>query len=128
MFLAIFSLVACIPATSTWQATPTPIRIEAAGATSGVENLTILYTNDEHGWMEGEEKGSGAANLLGLWRQKEGYDPQGDFLILSGGDNWTGPAISSWFKGQSMVEVMNDMGYAASTDDHHQSDFVLLKL
>ena len=49
--------------------------------------------------MEGASQGQGAANLLGLWREKEGYTPDGPFLILSGGDNWTGPAISTWFQG-----------------------------
>jgi 5'-nucleotidase/UDP-sugar diphosphatase len=127
-FLAILSLVACIPGSGTRQVATAPIRIEATRITTGVENLTILYTNDEHGWMEGEEKGSGASNLLGLWKQKESYNPQGDFLILSGGDNWTGPAISTWFKGQSMVEVMNTMGYASSTIGNHEFDFGLQNL
>ena len=30
--------------------------------------LTILYTNDEHGWMEGVEEGRGAASLFERWR------------------------------------------------------------
>jgi 2',3'-cyclic-nucleotide 2'-phosphodiesterase (5'-nucleotidase family) len=87
--------------------------------------LTVLYTNDEHGWMDGVSEGQGAANLVGLWREKEGYTPDGPYLILSGGDNWTGPAISTWFQGQSMVEVMNAMGYAASAVGNHEFDFGL---
>ena len=101
------------PPTATTAASPSPRR------------LTVLYTNDEHGWMEGASQGQGAANLLGLWREKEGYTPDGPFLILSGGDNWTGPAISTWFQGQSMVEVMNAMGYAASAVGNHEFDFGL---
>lgn len=127
IFFAVLSLAACIPA-----ANPEPTLIAPSSSTpitsTNVENLTILYTNDEHGWMEGESKGEGAANLLGLWRQKEGYKPQSDFLILSGGDNWTGPAISTWFKGESMVEVMNKMRYAASTIGNHEFDFGLQNL
>lgn len=87
--------------------------------------LTVLYTSDEHGWMEGVSKGQGAANMLGLWREKEGYTPYGSFLILSGGDNWTGPAISTWFQGLSMIEVMNAMGYTASVIGNHEFDFGL---
>jgi 2',3'-cyclic-nucleotide 2'-phosphodiesterase (5'-nucleotidase family) len=89
------------------------------------ETFTVLYTNDEHGWMEGMQSGQGAAELLGLWRTKQGYRPDGPFLILSGGDNWTGPAISTWFDGQSMVEVMNAMGYKASVIGNHEFDFGL---
>jgi len=90
-----------------------------------VRELTVLYVNDEHGWMEGREPGSGAANLLGLWRDKEGYRKDGPFLILSGGDHWTGPAISTWFEGEGMVEVMNAMGYDASAIGNHEFDFGL---
>ena len=97
--LVVFSLSACYPGTTastTAVPKPTLTSTEAASRTAnGVENLTILYTNDEHGWMDAEKEGGGAANLMGLWRQNEGYNPQDDFLILSGGDNWTGPAVST---------------------------------
>lgn len=90
-----------------------------------VRSLTVLYSNDEHGWMEGHETDSGAANLMGLWREKEGYRADGPFLLLSGGDHWTGPAISTWFEGESMVEVMNAMGYDATAIGNHEFDFGL---
>ena len=90
-----------------------------------IRELTVLYSNDEHGWMEGTEAGRGAANLLGLWREKEGYTDDGPFLLLSGGDHWTGPAISTWFEGEGMVEVMNTMGYDATAIGNHEFDFGL---
>jgi len=89
----------------------------------GSRTLTVLYTNDEHGWMEGMNEGQGAANLMGIWKENEGYRQDEAFLVLSGGDNWTGPAISTWFEGQSMVEVMNAMGYHASVIGNHEFDF-----
>ncbi len=98
----------------------------ATEATAKTVTLTILYTDDEHGWMEGKDEGAGAANLMGLWRKQFGYDPADPrYLALSGGDNWTGPAISTWFKGESMVEVMNAMGYDASAVGNHEFDFGL---
>lgn len=90
-----------------------------------IRSLTILYTNDEHGWMEGMDQGEGAANLINRWRDVEGYEPDGPFLILSGGDMWTGPAISTWFDGQSMAQVMNEMGYTAAAVGNHEFDFGL---
>lgn len=90
-----------------------------------VRELTVLYSNDEHGWMEGREPGLGAAGLLGLWREKEGYSEGEPFLLLSGGDHWTGPAISTWFEGESMVEVMNAMDYDATAIGNHEFDFGL---
>jgi 2',3'-cyclic-nucleotide 2'-phosphodiesterase (5'-nucleotidase family) len=93
------------------------------------QTLTILYTNDEHGWMEGMEAGEGAAELMGLWQEQEGYSLEdGRYLILSGGDMWTGPAISTWFDGESMVEVMNAMGYDAAAIGNHEFDFGLEQL
>ncbi len=87
--------------------------------------MTILYTNDEHGWMEESDESDGAARLMGLWREREAYTEDGPFLVLSGGDMWTGPAISTWFGGEPMVEVMNAMGYDAAAIGNHEFDFGL---
>ena len=88
--------------------------------------LTILYTNDEHGWIEETASADGAARLMGVWTEQEGYDPADDrYLILSGGDNWTGPAISTWFQGESMIAVMNAMHYDAAAIGNHEFDFTI---
>ncbi len=90
-----------------------------------LRRITILYTNDEHGWIEGMESDQSAAHLYALWQAKEGYREDGPFLVLSGGDNWTGPAISTWTQGKSTVEVMNAMHYDASAVGNHEFDFGL---
>lgn len=95
------------------------------GTNDALRDVTILYTNDEHGWLEGMEPGQSAAHLFDLWKKQEGYSADGPFLILSGGDNWTGPAVSTWTKGKSMVEVMNAMEYDASAVGNHEFDFGL---
>ena len=87
------------------------------------QRIVILYTNDEHGWMEEADNYGGAAKLMGLWRQEENYSESEPFLILSGGDMWTGPAISTWFEGESMVDVMNKMNYSAAAMGNHEFDF-----
>ena len=92
----------------------------------GDVQITVLYTNDEHGWMEETANTDGAAKLMGVWMEKEGYDPADDaYLILSGGDSWTGPAISTWFQGESMIEVMNAMHYDAAAIGNHEFDFTI---
>jgi len=98
--------------------TPTPIP-----GPGGTAQLTILYTNDEHGWMAPTDNIGGAAGLMQRWREDEGYTEDGPFLIVSGGDIWTGPALSSWFDGESMVDVMNVMGYTAIALGNHEFDF-----
>ncbi len=86
-------------------------------------SLVLLYTNDEHGWMEADDTFGGAAGLYNMWETKEGYNGADSFLIISGGDMWTGPAISTWFQGESMVEVMNAMEYDAVAVGNHEFDF-----
>ncbi|OQX84367.1 hypothetical protein B6D60_09505 [candidate division KSB1 bacterium 4484_87] len=88
-----------------------------------VHQLVILYTNDEHGWMEATDAHGGAAGMMALWKENENFSDQDPFLVLSGGDMWTGPAISTWTKGESMVEVMNAMGYDAAAIGNHEFDF-----
>ncbi len=101
------------------------VETETAVSSNNLRQITILYTNDEHGWMSGTEPGSGAAELMGLWRDEEGYQNDDNFVLLSGGDMWTGPAISTWFQGASMAEVMNAMGYRAAAIGNHEFDFGL---
>jgi len=87
--------------------------------------ITILYTNDEHGWFQQINDADGGAGLTGLWKNKEGYDGSDKYLVLSGGDMWTGAAASTWFLGKSMVEVMNAMEYDACAIGNHEFDFSL---
>ncbi len=118
LIIASAVFAACAPATLT----PT--------LSDTTRTVTIFYTSDEHGYLEPIEKGSdtlgGAANLLATLHQ-HGYDPGGpdgnDALLLSGGDMWTGPAISTWFQGASAVQVFNAMGYDAAAVGNHDFDF-----
>jgi 5'-nucleotidase/UDP-sugar diphosphatase len=113
------------PIVTTVTATAEPAPAEPTAEVETLRHLTVLYTNDEHGWMEATNDTGGAAGLMGLWREQEGYTEDGPFLILSGGDMWTGPAISTWFDGESMAEVMNAMGYDAAAIGNHEFDFGL---
>lgn len=90
-----------------------------------LKQIVILYTNDEHGWMEQNDFNSGASGMVYLWKEDEGYTEEGPFLVLSGGDQWTGPAISTLTSGESMVEIMNAMGYEAAAIGNHEFDFTI---
>lgn len=121
LFLVLAFAAGCLPMAAMPPAdTPQPV----------ARRLTILYTNDEHGWLVAQtdkDKGTsgGAAEMLGLWQTREGYTADGPFLVLSGGDMWTGPAISTWFMGDPAVEAMNLMGYRAAAVGNHEFDFGL---
>jgi len=96
-----------------------------AKQTETLRHIIVLYTNDEHGWMDPYQNTGGAAGMMRLWRQREGLRADGPFLILSGGDMWTGPALSTVWEGESMAEVMNVMGYDAAAIGNHDFDFGL---
>ena len=91
--------------------------------TETLRRLIILHTNDEHGWMDPYKGSGGAAGLMRLWETREGYTPDGPYLIVSSGDMWTGPAISTTMAGESMVDVMNALGYRSATLGNHDFDF-----
>ena len=94
--------------------------------TDNLRSIVLIYTNDEHGWLEPTDSYSGASGMMGSWKKEVGYDASDDkFLVLSGGDMWTGPAISTWFQGEPMVEIMNKMGYDAAALGNHEFDFAV---
>lgn len=95
----------------------------AADGSPELVQITVLYTNDEHGWIAADNRRGGAAGMLTRWREQEGYTDDGPFLVLSGGDLWTGPALSTWFDGEPAVDVMNVMGYDAAVIGNHEFDF-----
>ncbi len=99
------------------------IPTEPIAPSESVRKLVILYTNDEHGWMEPTDTYGGSPGMMALWKQNENFSDEDPFLVLSGGDMWTGPAISTWTKGEAMVEVMNAMGYDAAAIGNHEFDF-----
>src|SRR5262249_10868464 len=76
-----------------------------------------------------------AAETLGYWTAREGHCAGnvgkdgapackgGKTLVLSTGDHFSGPSISSVFQGEPVAEAMGRMGYAASAMGNHELDF-----
>ncbi len=86
-------------------------------------NLTVLHINDLHGWIEPHDGFGGAATYMGYFNQ-EGYTYDNDtFLLLSGGDQNTGPAVATLSKGEAVIDVMNTMNFSAACIGNHEFDF-----
>lgn len=94
-------------------------------ASSGPITLTVYTTSDEHGWLQPVTQNGvvygGVANFFAS-AKADGFDPTRD-LLVSCGDNWAGPAISTLFQGKPVVEAFNYMGYAATAIGNHEFDF-----
>lgn len=119
------------PAPATRMPTVPPKGVEPTATPIGdpQRQIVIIHTNDEHGVLTPSESrgfSEGGAQLAATSWVDKGWDPtapNSNVLLLSGGDNWTGPAISTWFAGESTTEVMTAMGYAASVLGNHEFDF-----
>lgn len=92
--------------------------------------VTILHTNDMHGYLEGEKltggdgttfEFGGIANAMGtvaLLKQQAGANT----LILDAGDFWQGTFASNRNEGRAIIDAMNLVGYDALTLGNHDFD------
>ena len=110
-----------------------------APAAAAPQTVVVLVTGDENGHVlpntEGDAPKGGAAETLGYWTAREGHCAgkvgkdgapackDGKTLVLSTGDHFSGPSISSVFQGAPVAEAMARMGYAASGMGNHELDF-----
>lgn len=101
--------------------------------------VTLLITGGLGGQLqpvgEGDQAKGGAAEVLGRWVAEDKHCagpvkpdgkascPDSATLALATGDNWSGPALSSFFVGESTATVMARMGYAASALGNHELDY-----
>ncbi|MCX7838443.1 MAG: bifunctional metallophosphatase/5'-nucleotidase [Anaerolineae bacterium] len=101
--------------------TPTP---------SGPLTVTILHTNDMHGYLEGQilkmsdgvtfEFG-GLPHVMGtIARLKQ--EAQGPVLLFDTGDLWVGTFASNRDQGKTIIAAMNSIGYDAMTLGNHDFD------
>jgi 2',3'-cyclic-nucleotide 2'-phosphodiesterase (5'-nucleotidase family) len=134
LLLAAAAWLCCAPVAprgATPASASAPAASVVAPVAAPIRQLTVLYTSDEHGWMLPHGARGGSVALLHQWLATENHcvaDRAGGCegaatLALSGGDNWTGPAISSYFQGRPMAEAMRAMGYSASALGNHELDF-----
>lgn len=79
-----------------------------------IEEVTILYTNDIHTYINGDITYSDVATLKTTYK---------NVLLLDAGDHTQGTAYGSMDEGQTIVELMNKTGYDAATLGNHEFDY-----
>jgi len=104
-------------------------RIEFGGlSTPRPVSIPILELSGFHGYLEpfyspdecADGKVGGAARLSTVIERQCGRDPEA--LLLSGGDFFQGPAISTIFHGKPVVDFMNYAGFDGMTLGNHDFD------
>jgi len=94
---------------------------------STAKELTIMHTNDMHGFFKyGKYDGMGAALLA--TKIKEVRAAETNSLLLDGGDALQGANLVTLTKGVEGTKVMNALGYDAMAAGNHEFDYGQEKL
>lgn len=92
------------------------------GVFPGYESLTLLHTNDMHGFfIEGKYDGMGAAKMKTVFDMYDGMSD--NVLILDAGDATQGANLVTLSDGEKAVDVMNALGYDVMVAGNHEFDY-----
>ena len=84
--------------------------------------ITILHTNDFHGWLLGTDaKTGGIARISTIVKEERAKNP--NTILIDAGDHIQGANIANFFKGKNVIEIYNAMGYNYATFGNHEFDW-----
>ncbi|HET6763519.1 MAG TPA: bifunctional UDP-sugar hydrolase/5'-nucleotidase [Longimicrobiaceae bacterium] len=103
----------------------------AAQAQATEKRLRVVHTNDVHGhllpqtlpWSGGRMVGGAA--VLAAYFDSAAAHFDGATVVLSGGDDMQGTAISNLSGGRAVIQAMNAAGYDAAAVGNHEFDWGL---
>ena len=89
--------------------------------TGDVQDITILYTNDVHTYIDKQSPKLTYAAIAAL---KKSYQDDGkNVLLVDAGDHVQGTAYGSMDEGATIIQLMNAAGYDAATQGNHEFDY-----
>ena len=86
-----------------------------------VQDITILYTNDVHTYIDNKSPKPTYAAIAALKKSIE--DTGRDVLLVDAGDHIQGTAYGSMDEGATIIQLMNAAGYDAATPGNHEFDY-----
>jgi len=92
----------------------------------GTEEFRILYVNDFHGFAQGDRdisSGELQGGIAYLAFCVEKLRSEKHSILVAAGDMIQGDAWANLFKGKSVIEIMNAMGFDAMVVGNHEFDF-----
>ncbi|MDP4098999.1 5'-nucleotidase C-terminal domain-containing protein [Paenibacillus sp. P96] len=98
-----------------------PVTTSGAAAPEGSKHITLLHTNDVHSHAVENKEEMGYAKLAGIIDKYRGENP--DTLLLDAGDSVHGTTFATLVNGESVVKVMNEMGYDAMAPGNHEFNY-----
>lgn len=82
------------------------------------KGIVVLYTNDVHCAVDDNIGYAGVAAYKSAY-EKAGYE----VVLVDSGDAVQGATIGTLSKGEYIVEIMNELGYAAAAVGNHEFDY-----
>jgi 5'-nucleotidase len=123
-FLVLVLFVACKTAEPVpdQPAAAQPAAIAPAPAPAEPIHLTIVGTNDTHGWVTGKDDLGGVA-LLSAHVKKVRAENPGGVILIDAGDLFQGTLVSNLSEGEVVIEAYNAIGYDAASIGNHEFDY-----
>lgn len=92
------------------------------GGSSSVTKLSIVHTNDTHSRVfEGKYSGMGLDKVATIVNNVKAENP--NTLVLDAGDTFHGQTIATLNEGESIVNIMNEIGYDVMTAGNHDFNY-----
>jgi 2',3'-cyclic-nucleotide 2'-phosphodiesterase (5'-nucleotidase family) len=95
----------------------------ASALPAATTTFTILHTNDFHGQLEPSGSNPGMARVAAVVNDVRATAGADNVLLLDAGDEMQGSLLSNLQKGAPVIDVYNNMGYAAATFGNHEFDW-----
>lgn len=95
--------------------------VPAFAEVTGEKTIQVISINDFHGALAGGSKDLGYAKLVAAVNEAKLANP--NTLVVSGGDNYQGSAMSNMTKGEPVSEMLKALGTAASAIGNHEFDW-----
>ncbi|WP_339276499.1 5'-nucleotidase C-terminal domain-containing protein [Paenibacillus sp. FSL W8-0426] len=98
------------------------IAAAATDTTTGTgKHITILHTNDTHARAVEASPAMGFAKVAGIADKYRSENP--NTLLLDAGDAVHGTTFATLVEGESIVKVMNEIGYQAIVPGNHEFNY-----
>ncbi|MEK5058223.1 5'-nucleotidase C-terminal domain-containing protein [Paenibacillus shunpengii] len=98
---------------------------ETTGSVSTPNNsgthITLLHTNDSHARAVESSPNMGYAKVAGIFDKYRAENP--NTLFLDAGDAVHGTTFATLVNGESIIKVMNEMGYDAFVPGNHEFNY-----
>ena len=130
MFIFVITLVSCSQGqtgtTTTAGSDASTTLVPSTTTEPTKEDITILYTNDIHGYIANTLKDSNNPGLrldsISAYRKKL-INEKKNVLLFDCGDEIQGSVYGALDKGVEMVGIMNKVGFDLATPGNHDYDF-----